>query len=110
MSSLASRLKHRITVYRPPDPEKDVDEAGQPNGNWIPVDTLWAEITPLSGRQLESAKQLHAEITTRIAVRFRKDIDHTMKAVCGNEEFEFLYILHKNYGKKELHIMCKEMQ
>lgn len=109
--SLASDLKHRITIYRPPDPEKDLDEAGQPLDNWQPVDKVWAEIKPLSGRLLESAKQLHAEVTTRIRIRYRTDIDSTMKAVYGDKnEFEFLYILHKDFAKKELHILCKEYQ
>ena len=108
--TLASDLKRRITILRPPDPEKDVDEAGQPLDDWQPVGKAWAEIKPLSGRQLESAKQLHAEVTTRIRIRYRTDVDRTMKAVYGNDEFEFLYLIHKDFAKKELHIFCKEHQ
>ena len=108
--TLASDLKRRITILRPPDPEKDVDEAGQPLDNWQPVGKAWAEIKPLTGRQLESAKQINAEVTTRIRIRYRTDVDRTMKAMSGNDEFEFLYVIHKDYAKKELHIFCKEHQ
>lgn len=108
--SLTSELNKRINILRPPDPEKDVDEVGQPLDDWQPVVTIWGSIETLSGRQLESARQFHAEITTRIKTRYRTGIDRTMKAKCDGIEFEFLYITHKNYAKKELIIMAKERQ
>lgn len=110
MSSLASRLRHRITIYRPPDPEVDVDEAGQPLDEWVRVTETWAEIKPLSGRELFAAQQANAEVTARITLRYRIDIDRTMKVVFGKEEFEILYTIHKDYSKKELQLMCKERQ
>ena len=110
MSSLANKLKHRISIYRPPDPEIDVDEAGQPLDEWIPVAETWAAIIPLSGRELATAQQVDAEVTTRIEIRYRTGIDRTMKAVYGSQEFEFLYVIHKDYAKKELHVTCKERQ
>jgi SPP1 family predicted phage head-tail adaptor len=110
MNSLASKLRHRISLYRPPDPEVDVDEAGQPLDEWIPITKTWAAIIPLQGRELATAQQVNAEVTTRIEIRYRSGIDRTMKAVYGNSEFEFLYVIHKDYAKKELHIMAKERQ
>ena len=108
--SLTSKLKHRIKILRPPDPEIDTDEAGQPLADWQPVADVWASIEPLSGRQLESARQVHAEVTTRIRIRYRKGIDRTMIARYGDSEFEFLFLIHKDFAKKEIQIMCKERQ
>lgn len=110
MSSLASKLKHRLTIMRPPDPEIDVDEVGQPLEEWIPVMEIWGAIKTLRGRELTAAQQINAEITTELVIRYRTGIDRTMKAVHGNEEFEFLYVIHKDYAKKELLIMCKVKQ
>ena len=110
MSSLASKLRHRISIYRPPEPEIDVDEVGQPLDEWVPVAETWADIIPLQGRELATAQQVNAEVTTRIVIRYRTGIDRTMKAIYGSQEFEFLYIIHKDYAKKELHVMCKERQ
>lgn len=110
MSSLTSRLKHRVTILRPPDPETDVDEAGQPLDDWISVSETWAAIEPLRGRELFAAQQANAEVTTRITVRYRTGIDRTMKATYKGTEFEFLYIINSNYEGRELQIMCKERQ
>lgn len=103
------KLRNRITILRPPSPD-DVDEVGQPIDVWQPVAETWAAIEPLRGRELFSAQQVNAEVTTRIRVRYRKGIDRTMIARCGDIEFEFLYIIHVDYAKKELHIMAKERQ
>lgn len=108
--SLTSELDKRITILRPPNPEIELDEAGQPLDSWQPVTNVWASIETLNGRQLESARQIHAEITTRIKTRYRTGIDRTMKAVYRGAEFEFLYVTHKDYAKKELIIMAKELQ
>lgn len=104
------KLKNRISILRPPDPEVDVDEAGQPLDEWIPVADTWAAIIPLRGRELESARQISGEVTTRIEIRYREGINRTMKAVFDSVEFEFLYIIHVDYAKKELHILAKERQ
>ncbi|CRK80308.1 phage head closure protein [Neobacillus massiliamazoniensis] len=103
-------FRHRISILRPPDPEKDVDEAGQPLDEWIPVAETWADIFQLRGRELFSAQQVNAEVTTRITIRYRTGIDRTMKAVYEGKVFEFLYVIDKDYAKKELQIMCKERQ
>jgi|SRR5690625_304592 len=101
-------LKHRIKVYRPPNPETDLDEYGQPLDEPIHHTDLWAGIFPLRGRQIESARQYHPEVTTQILIRYRDDIDDEMFALYDGKKFEFLYVLHENYAKKELHIYSKE--
>lgn len=103
------KLNRRITIFKPPGPE-DVDEAGQPIDYHIPIATVWASIEPLNGRELFAAQQANAEVTTRIRIRYRKGIDRTMIARYDGTEFEFLYTIHKDYAKKELHIMAKERQ
>ncbi|MBS4191747.1 phage head closure protein [Bacillus sp. FJAT-49705] len=110
MASLASKLNKRISILRPPDPEKDVDEAGQPLDEWIPVAETWASIEPLRGRELFAAMQVNAEVTTKITVRYRKGLDRMMKALHNEIEFEFLYVINPKYANKELQIMCKERQ
>lgn len=106
---LVNRLRHRVTILRPPGPE-DVDEYGQPLDEFVPVATVWAGIEPLRGREYFSAMSEHAEVTTRIRIRYRSDIDRTMRVRHGETEFEILHIIHPEFGKKELQLMCKERQ
>lgn len=108
---LVNRLKHRVTILRPPRPD-ETDEAGQPIDDWQPVVTVWAAIEPLRGRELESARQVVAEVTTRIRIRYRDDVDRTMRVKYSSSgtEFDILYIIHPEFAKKELQLLCKEHQ
>jgi SPP1 family predicted phage head-tail adaptor len=103
-------FRHRIKILRPPDPEKDIDEAGQPLDFWPEVTKTWADIYPLRGRELFSAQQEHAEVTTRITIRYQEGVDRSMKVDYEKTEFEILYIIHKDFRGRELQLLCKERQ
>jgi phage head-tail adaptor, putative, SPP1 family len=106
---LVNRLNRRVTIIRPPSPD-DVDDYGQPLNEWQPVATVWAGIEPLRGREYFSAMSEHAEVTTRIRIRYREGIDRTMRVVYNDTEFEILHIIHPEYNHHELQLMCKERQ
>lgn len=104
---LVNRLNKRVTIQRL---EKVPDDYGQPIDTWVDVATVWAAIEPLRGREYFSAMSEHAEVTTRIRIRYRDDIDRTMKIKHGGTMFEILHIIHPDFAKKELQLMCKECQ
>ncbi|QJD87898.1 phage head closure protein [Cohnella herbarum] len=105
--SLIDRMDKRVTIYRPTE---ETDEANQPLDELIAVATLWAAIEPLRGREYAAALQQNAEVNTRIRIRFREGIDRTMVVKYGDHVFEILYVLHSEFGKKELQLMSKERQ
>lgn len=110
---LVNRLNKRVTILRPrrlTDPLPDTDEYGQPIDNPIPVATVWAAIEPLRGQDRYVAKQESAEVTTRIRIRFREDVDRTMFVQYGEHTFDILYIIRPEFGKTELQLMSKERQ
>ncbi|XID91038.1 phage head closure protein [Paenibacillaceae bacterium WGS1546] len=105
--SLIDRLDKRVTICRPTD---ETDEANQPLDDLIPVATVWAAIEPLRGQERFASMQANAEVTTRIRIRYRPGIDRTMVVVYGEQQFEVMYVLHPEFGRKELQLMSKERQ
>lgn len=108
-NSLVDRINKRVTILRPPGPG-DRDEYGQPITEWMEVATVWAAIEPLRGREYFAAMTEHAEVTTRIRIRYREGIDRTMRVQYGATVYEILHIIRPEFGKKELQLMCKERQ
>lgn len=106
---LVNRLDKRVTIFRPAGPD-DTDEYGQPVSDPVEVCKVWAAIEPLQGKEFMAAMQENAEVTTRIRIRYRPGIDRTMTVKCGEYTFEILYIIHPQFAKKELQLMCKERQ
>ena len=69
MSSLrAGQLNRRITLQRQSNVQ---DSYGGPVRTWLNVATVWADIQPLTGRELESAQRMASEVSHQIVVRYQ---------------------------------------
>lgn len=73
----ASKLRQRITIQSRtivPSP------TGAPSGESVTdIATVWANIEPLSTRDVIQAKAAGSQATLRCTVRYRSDIDSTMQ-------------------------------
>lgn len=105
--TLAERLNKRATIQTPPT---GTDAYGQPNTEWTNGAKIWAAIEPLRGREFFAAQAENAEVTTRIRIRYRSDVDRTMRIKYKDIIFEILYIINPEMANEELQLMCKERQ
>lgn len=75
----AGKLRHRVIIQRP------VEQQNQSTGDmvvsWVNVATVWAEIAPLSAREMVSAQVESSKVNTRITIRYREDISHEMRLI-----------------------------
>lgn len=108
----AGKLRHRGTIKTPVTTQ---DEAGQenapddenPSGQFTEVETRWCALRPLSGKQLEIARQLATEVTHEIIFRF---FDYALGDVVeiDGRDFEVLYWFDPDELKRYLHIYAVE--
>lgn len=99
-------LRRRISIQR-----KDTarDSYGQPNLVWVLVAEVWADIQPLSGRELEIAQAMNAEITHQVTVRYREGITAAMRIVYQGRFFNITSPpLDVDMRHKEMQLMCSE--
>jgi SPP1 family predicted phage head-tail adaptor len=76
---LAHRLRHQLTLeskVQTQDPN-----TGAVVTSWQTVDTLAAEVAPLSAREYIVGQQVDSKITTRITIRYRPDITTDMRLI-----------------------------
>lgn len=68
----AGRLKHRVTIERRVSPPTGAPGTfGQPVDVWEPVmQTLWAEVLPISGRERLAAYAVQGSHTHTVLVRY----------------------------------------
>lgn len=62
----AGKLRHAVTLRRATETQ---NAAGEIVRSWADLATVRAAIEPLAGRELLDAKQVDAEMTTRIVIR-----------------------------------------
>lgn len=105
--SLVNRLNKRVTIRKQVFSKNSMGEQVQALEDYAKV---WASVEPLQGREFTTAQRTDAEVTTKITIRHRDDIDRSMVVSFNNLLFEIMYIIHPNFNKRELQLMCKERQ
>lgn len=80
----AGSLDDRVTIQRLVAASPDVTGSGMPDESWQDYLTVYASVEPLNGRELFAAQEHHAEVTTRIRIRYRDGITAKMRIVDGD--------------------------
>jgi SPP1 family predicted phage head-tail adaptor len=65
----ASTLRHRVTIQQR---SASTDALGQPTTEWTDVATVWADVSPLSGRELLAAQAARAQVNGTVTIRYQR--------------------------------------
>lgn len=79
------KLRHRVTIQKPArvqDPD-----TGSITEGWADVATVWAGKRPVSAKEFMSAQAMQSEIVGEFRIRYRDDIDATMRIVYRGKKF-----------------------
>lgn len=75
----SGQYRHRVILLRRVDTQ---GQSGQVVHTYEPfASSVPARIAPVSGREFFAAAQVQSEVTTRIAIRWRKDVDETCRVM-----------------------------
>lgn len=109
-SPAAGRLTNRITLEAPRQPDEGRDQYGQPAEAWATVADVWANVEPLSGRELWHAQQVQPDVTHRITLRYTSalKIDPGWRAVMNGRVFSFLSVLNIEERNRTIQVMAIE--
>lgn len=119
MSIEAGRLRHRVRLER-------YVELLDSNGNvlqdpatgeipreWVLVAEVWCEIAPISGREFIMSQSLQSQVSARLTIRYRDDVDATMRAVHRRRGRDVIYNIKAvlpdpDSGMAHLTLPCSE--
>lgn len=103
----AGRLDQRITLQQR---VAAVDAAGQDNYTWAPLAALaevWASAEPIRGREFFAASGEQAAVDVRFTIRWRGDLDGTMRLVWRGRPYALMAEPIDVQGRREwLELMC----
>jgi len=88
MSLDAGKLNHRITLQQQV-PVQD-PETGEMIVSWGNVAELWAHVEDVSVREFIASAAGQSEVTTRCTIRYRVDIDATMRFLFRGQPYNIL--------------------
>ncbi len=98
-------LRHRLTLQRRHDAR---GPGGGLSSDWVDVATgIPASIEPLNGRALFTAQQHAGEITARIRMRYRPDVQLGMRLLHGGVVYVIVTPpINDRMQNRELTLMC----
>jgi len=98
-------LRKRITVQA----ETQVpDGAGGYALGWGDVLTAWAEIAPLSGREVFAAGHLEGHVTHKITMRYQSGITTDMRVSFNGRLFNIRAVMNVDESNRWLELVVEE--
>jgi SPP1 family predicted phage head-tail adaptor len=100
------RMRYRIEIQ---DYVSSTDIDGFAIQEWTTIHTVWADITPVSGKEYLSSNQETAEVTGKIYIRYLEGIKTTMRIQYGRRYFDIESILTDDRAGM-ITLMAKEVE
>ena len=99
-------MRHRVTIK-----QKSVtrDTFGGEVVAWVTVATIWAAVEPLTGREWLEGRQMAAEVTTRIRMRYRSGVLPEYQVTYGSHTYDVLAVIQPEENRREMQLMCREV-
>jgi SPP1 family predicted phage head-tail adaptor len=99
------RANHLVDIQEAADATDWEDETA----TWTTVAQAFAEIIPLTGKELVDARQIHADITHRIRIPWRSGITAYHRILWGSRVFHLLGPpINVKEGNRKLVLSCME--
>lgn len=99
-------LRHLVQLERPS--EGTPDAHGHIAEVWVPAGQAYASVEPLSGRDLELARQTVARVTHRVQIRYREGVDSRCRVVFRDRALNVRSVLRDAEGNESLTLLVEE--
>jgi SPP1 family predicted phage head-tail adaptor len=103
---IISKLNQRISLQ---SPTATCDAMGQPVITYATAATVWAQVEPLTGRELEASQSTSSEVELKVILRYYSGLGPLWRIVHGTKTYKILAVLNLQSGKKDLKLLCKEI-
>lgn len=106
MTMRAGKLRHRVTlqrrvVTRHPNSAEMYEE-------WQNLDSVWAEVVPLSGREFTQSMQPQADITHTVVIRYYDGLTPRDRVRFGSRVLEIDSVVNRDERNEMLTLQCIE--
>lgn len=101
----AGTIRSRISLQRPVRIKDDTGEMIV--DQWSEFAKVWAAVEPITGREYMAASEFRASTTTRIRIRWRPDVDASMRVVADDGTvYSVDAVLPVRGLTRQIHLMC----
>ena len=103
MALNAGQLDQRVTLQAR---VAGVDARGQGTETWADLATVWAQVTPLRGREYFAAGQTQTPADVRMRLRYRADVTPAHRVVWRGVPHDIVSVADMMAGAEMLELLC----
>jgi len=104
------KFRHQITFQQY---DGTVDQYGDVrddvDANWDDFKTVWAEISPVSGKEFYAAEQSRSQVSHKVRIRYIAGLRPSMRIKFGSRKFKIISLINWNEKNEEYLIYCTEL-
>ena len=100
------RFRQRVTIQKVDSSQNSLGERVE---TWSEVADRWAKVEPLRGRSLWNAKQVMAELDTKITLRYLSGIVPAMRVKHGEDIYKIESVINPEMRNVSLELMCSRV-
>jgi SPP1 family predicted phage head-tail adaptor len=99
----AGALSERIEIQ-----EKTVTRAanGEETVTWVEFATVWADVEPLSGREVVAVRAAQADLSLRVRLRYLAGVNPTMRVWWAGAAWPISEVIDVRARRTELQLLC----
>lgn len=106
----AGDLRHRITLQKR---DAGVDSLSNPLLTWSNFATVWADIAPMSGREMLAAAAVHVSVSHIVTIRYQSQFSDVramaaMRIMYGTRVFNINSSLDMDERHRTIELTCNE--
>jgi SPP1 family predicted phage head-tail adaptor len=102
----AGQLRHKVTIQTSSEAQ---GATGDITTTWSTFATVNASIEPVYGREFFNNRQLSAEITHLVEIRYLSGVRPKMRILFGTRYFDIEQVVNDKERKVKHILMCKEL-
>ena len=102
------RLRNRVMLQRQTTEYDSLGRQSRDAGQWTNVAQPWAEVREISGKESETAKQMGADASHAVTIRFRTGVTNKQRLLFRGRVLEIKAVLDGDGTQRELLLLCGE--
>ena len=101
------QLRHRLALQAETQSQ---GATGEVTSSYATDTTVWGSLSPVSGKELEQAKQISEEITYKAVIRYYSSLTSEYRILHDSRTFEIMNI--QNFGERDIYqtLLLKEVK
>lgn len=97
------KLRQRVDLQQATESQ---NAFGEMTKSWATAATVWAAVEDLQGREFLEARQLEAEVSTRIRIRERAGVGPDWRVLHGSDVYDVKAVVVDATRAREMQLMC----